>query len=307
MKTSKIRVWAIDLIFFVLGGSLYALGLYTFALNAGFAVSGVSGLAIIIRHFFERLPVGTVAFILNIPLAIISARVVGREFLFKSMIAMVISTLFIDGLMPLLPTYGGSQLLACIFAGALIGAGIALIFTRGASTGGMDFAVMIIKKKRPHLSVGGIYLVADFVVILLGGLAFKNIDAVLYGAISSAVTNTVLNYFLYGFHSSKLAIIITSHGQAIADAISVEISRGSTLMEATGAYTGNHRQVLLCVCGRNEIFKVRAAARSIDPGSMVILSDAAEVLGEGFHPSGLPGHEDPAENLARRKSDGTQK
>ena len=282
----------VDLLYYCAGSILYALGIYTFALHAQFAPGGISGLAILI-HYFTGWKIGLLTLALNIPLIFLSAKIVGMNFLLKSITAMVVSTIFLDFVFPLFPLYTGNPLMAAMFTGVLVGAGLALIYMRGSSTGGSDFIIMAVKKVRPHFSVGQLSLAFDGIIILLGGLVFKNIDSVLYGIIASFAGTIMMDNILYGAGSGKLAIIITDHGKAIADAISVEVDRGSTLVKATGSYTGTGRDMLLCACAKSQIYKVRTAAHAIDPNSMVMITEASEVFGEGFAPPPIPGNESP--------------
>ena len=191
-----LRSFAKDTLYFIAGSILYALGLYTFALGAGFAPGGVSGVSIIINHF-TGLPIGVLALALNLPLILLCGRIIGLTFLVKSIWTMLLSTLFLDVIFPLLPTYSGNPLLAAMFTGVLVGAGLAIIYMRGSSTGGTDFLTMAIKKKKPHFSVGQISLVLDGVVILIGGLVYQNVDAVLYGIISSFAATITMDNVLY--------------------------------------------------------------------------------------------------------------
>lgn len=289
-STFTAKIFAVDTLYYVAGSILYALGLYTFALNASFAPGGISGVAIIL-HKYTTMPIGILALLLNIPLIIICAKILGLSFIFKSLWAMIISTFFIDYVFPLFPTYKGDHLLAAMFTGILLGAGHAIIYMRGSSTGGSDFIIMAIKKKRPHFSVGQISLAIDAFVIIAGGIVFGNIDAVLFGIISSFAATVTMDNVLYGAGSGKLAIIITDFGQEIANAISNEVDRGSTLLKATGTFTGEEREMLLCACSKSQLYKVRTTAHSIDPTAMIMISEASEVFGEGFAIPPLLGNE----------------
>lgn len=284
-----------DLLFYIAGSILFGLGVYTFALNAQFAPGGISGLAIILYHF-TGFKIGAITLVLNIPLILLSAKIIGFRFIGKSIVAMLISSFFLDFIFPLFPRYSGDPFLAAMFTGLFIGAGLAIVYMRGSSTGGSDFIIMVIKKVRPHFSIGQISLAFDGIVILLGGLVFKNIDAVLYGVVASFATTLMMDYVLYGAGSGKMAIIITNYGQEIAKAISNEVDRGSTLVKAIGTYTGAQRDMLLCACSKSEIYKVRTAAHAIDPGCMIMISEASEVFGEGFVPPPIPGNEVPEDS-----------
>ena len=249
-RVQALKTFAVDTVYDVVGSILFAIGVYTFAKSADFAPGGVSGLALICNYLWD-LPIGTMTLIINIPIIIISYKVVGRKFLLKSFKTMVISTLFLDLVFPLTPLYTGNSFLAAIFSGVFMGAGLALIYMRGSSTGGTDF------------------------------------DAVLYGVISTYAASVIIDKIIYGAGSGKLAIIITTDGYATAKKIDEETGRGATLIKAIGTYSGIERHLILCACGKAEIFKVRNAAHAVDPNAFVMITEASEVFGEGFTPPEL--------------------
>ena len=217
-KTGRILV---DLFYNTAGSILYAAGIYTFAGNAGFAPGGVSGLALILDHLWG-FPVGIMTLLLNIPLVIISYRAVGKHLLIKSAVTMVISSLFLDLVFPLFPMYRGDRLIASVCSGAFLGAGMALFYLRGSSSGGIDFLAFAIKKKKPHMTIGVITMLIDLVVILLGWPVFGDVDAVLYGVLATFVSTIVIDRILYGAGAGTLAIIITDRGKETAERISGE-------------------------------------------------------------------------------------
>ena len=285
-RVQALKTFAVDTVYDVVGSILFAIGVYTFAKSADFAPGGVSGLALICNYLWD-LPIGTMTLIINIPIIIISYKVVGRKFLLKSFKTMVISTLFLDLVFPLTPLYTGNSFLAAIFSGVFMGAGLALIYMRGSSTGGTDFLIVTIKKLKPHFSMGQVTLMTDLVVIVLGGFVFGNIDAVLYGVISTYAASVIIDKIIYGAGSGKLAIIITTDGYATAKKIDEETGRGATLIKAIGTYSGIERHLILCACGKAEIFKVRNAAHAVGPNAFVMITEASEVFGEGFTPPEL--------------------
>lgn len=283
MKRQKPR-WkelAADLAFDLAGSVLMGVGVYTFALKGGFATGGLSGMALIINYLWG-LPVGTVTLLLNVPLVLLTWRTLGHVFFLKSLRTMVISTAVIDLVLPLFPVYEGSRLLAAGFSGVLMGAGLSLIYMRGSSTGGSDFLIHAAKRKVPHISFGDLSLAIDASVILLGIPAFGDIDAALYGMVSAFALTIVMDKIIYGAGSGKLVLAITNEGQAVARAINDAVERGSTLVDVTGSYSGLARQMVMCACSNNEVFKVRLAAHRVDPGALVMICEASEVFGEGF-------------------------
>lgn len=275
------RTFFLNLSSDIFGSILYAVGIYTFASNADFAPGGISGLALIIYHIWG-LPIGTVSLFMNLPLILLSYRLVGRRFMLKSIRTILISTFFLDVVLPCAPAYSGTPLLAALFSGVTLGAGLALIYMRGSSTGGTDFLTMSIKALRPHLSIGFVTMAIDLVIILLGWPVFGNVDSVLYGLISTFVTSAVIDKLMYGVDAGKLAIIITTQGFSVAQRIDEVSGRGSTVIRARGSYTDIDRQVLLCACSKAQAYRVRNAAHEIDPAAFVMITETSEVFGEGF-------------------------
>ncbi|WP_346937961.1 YitT family protein [uncultured Clostridium sp.] len=281
IEKQKIYDFTIDTFYDIIGSILYAAGIYTFALSANFAPGGISGLSIIINHF-TKIPIGTCSLLLNIPIIIISYKVLGKWFLVKSLKTMVISAFFMDMVFPLFPIYSGNPLLAAVFAGVLSGAGLALIYMRNSSTGGTDFLILSVRKKAPHLSIGQITIAIDGCVILLGGVVFGTIDAVLLGIIMTIATSTIIDKIMSGFEAGKMAMVITNHGKEIADVIGREVGRGVTIMNVTGAFSGESRQMLMCACSKSQVYNLRRIVSTIDPTAMTMISSFDEAFGLGF-------------------------
>ena len=284
MKTKReilIKQIALDLIYDIAGSILYAAGIYTFAGNGGFAPGGVSGLALIMNHLWG-LPVGTVTLLLNIPLILISYKTVGKRLLIKSGVTMLISTIFLDIVFPLFPMYSGNRMMAALCSGVFLGAGMALFYIRGSSSGGIDFLTLTIKKKKPHMTIGVITMLIDLAVILLGVPVFGDIDSVLYGLLATFVSTVVIDKILYGIGAGTLAVIVTGKGKETAQSIAKNVDRGVTSLNAVGAYTGADRDVLLCACSKAEAYMVRAAVREADEEAFIMFTETSEVFGEGF-------------------------
>lgn len=284
-KDVLIKQILLDLIYNIAGSILYAAGIYTFAGNGGFAPGGVSGLALIMNHLWA-LPVGTATLLLNIPLIAISYRTVGKRLLIKSGVTMVISTIFLDVVFPLFPAYSGNRMMAALFSGVFLGAGMALFYIRGSSSGGIDFLALTIKKKKPHITIGIITMLIDLAVILLGVPVFGDIDSVLYGVLATFVATVVIDKILYGIGAGTLAVIVTGKGKETAKRIAEAVDRGVTSLNAVGAYTGQERDVLLCACSKAEAYMIRAAVREADKEAFIMFTETSEVFGEGFKDAG---------------------
>ncbi len=281
LSKCKWRTFTLDLVFDLIGGIFYSIGIYTFAKTANFAPGGMSGLALIINYLWH-LPIGVTTLVLNIPFVLFSYKIVGKKFLIKSLKTMLFCTFFLDIVFPHFPPYSGNPLLAALFSGVFLGAGLAFIYMRGSSSGGTDFLTMSIKTLFPHLSIGLVTMSIDLFIIILGWPVFGNIDAVLYGLITTFVTSTVIDKIMYGIGAGKLMIIVTTKSSQVASKIDEICARGSTELRGIGTYTNRERQILLCACSKSEVYKLHSAVYRIDPEAFIMITETSEVFGEGF-------------------------
>lgn len=273
--------WPADMAVEVLGSVLTGIAVYNFALPAEFPMTGFSGLALILYRLFG-LPIGAMTLVLNIPVAILCYRLLGRQFFYKSVRCMILSSLFIDYVAPLLPQYAGGRLLAAICTGVLGGVGYAIIYMRSSSTGGSDFVIMAVKAVRPHLELGRIVFATDAAIVLLGGILFRDFDGVIYGLIIDYIYAEMINKVLYGMNAGKMALVITDHGKAMADKIDELSHRGTTILQATGGYRGDPRELVMCACSNKDMIHVERAVKLVDPNAFTVILESNEVMGEGF-------------------------
>lgn len=281
MKITKIKEISIDLFCDIAGAILYALGIYTFAKTGNFAPGGLSGLALIINHLWG-IPIGIMTLILNIPFVLLSFKIIGKEFLLRTAKSMIFCTVFLDVIFPRFPVYTGSPFMAALFSGLCIGAGLSLFYMRGSSSGGTDFLIMSVKTLRPHISIGTVTIIIDFIVIMLGWPVFGSVDSVLYGLVAVFATSVIVDKIMNGLGTGTLAIIITADGQKVADRIGKVLERGSTAIQARGTYTNESKEVLMCACSRSQGYILRKTVHEADPDAFLMMTETSEVFGEGF-------------------------
>ena len=245
------------------------------------APGGVTGIATILNHLFHW-PVGTVSLILNLPLFLISYRAMGRVFAFRSLLATVFFTLFID-ILPLQPMTN-DPLLGALYGGVMLGAGLGLIMRGGATTGGSDMIARMVHKRFQFISVGSFLFAIDFAVVLSAGFLIGTSEA-LYALINIFLSAKVMDTVIVGFSSNKACFVMSDRWQEIADRVMRDMDRGVTLLTARGAYTGTERPTLLCVISRSEIMAFKRILREEDEKAFVIIVEAHEAIGDGF--SGL--------------------
>ena len=263
------------------GSMLIAFGIYNFAVQAAFPMTGFSGISIILYQLMG-VPIGLSTILLNLPVALLFFRLLGRRFFISSIRCMVLSSLIIDYVAPLFPLYGGSRLLAALCTGIFCGLGYALIYIQNSSTGGLDFIIMAVKAVQPHLSLGNIAFLFDMAIVLAGGLLFRDVDGIIYGMIVNYITALVIDKVMYGANAGKMALIVTDYGKQVCQQIDATCQRGTTLIGARGGYQGTQRQVVLCACSNKEMYRIQRVVKQIDPQSFLIVLESKEVHGEGF-------------------------
>ena len=265
----------------IVGSFVIATGIYNFAVNANFPVAGFSGIALILYQLF-KIPMGLSTLIMNIPVGFLCYKLIGRGFFLASVRCMIISSVFIDYVAPLFPTYNGDRLLAAICTGVLCGLGYTMIYMVNSSTGGADFLSLAYKNRNPHVSIGRIMFILDATIILIGGVLFSDIDGIIYGIIQSYIIALVANKMMYGVNSGKMTMIVTTDGKRICDVIDAVCQRGSTILPAYGGFQEEDRQVVMCACSDKEMYVVQKAVKEADPKAFLIVLESNEVHGEGF-------------------------
>ena len=264
-----------------LGSMLIAVGVYNFAVQAEFPMTGFSGISIILYRFLD-VPIGLSTVLLNIPVALLCYRLLGRRFFISSLRCMLLSSLIIDYVAPLFPVYTGSRLLAALCTGIFGGLGYALIYIQNSSTGGSDFIIMAVKAVKPHLSLGNIAFVSEVGIILVGGALFRDVDGIIYGMIVNYIFAIEVDKVMYGVNAGKMALIVTEQGERVCQEIDRACRRGTTVIGARGGYQGARKQVVMCACSDKEMYQVQKTVKSVDPQSFLIVLESKEVHGEGF-------------------------
>ncbi len=284
MNWKKAKEMVFDIGADMAGGLLIAIGVYNFAVASGFPVAGISGIAVVFYHFFG-IPIGAMTNLLNIPIAIFCYRSLGKQFFLKSIKTMLISNIMLDAVAPLFPVYEGDLMLSCICMGVFSGIGFAMIYARDTSTGGADFIFMAVRKWKPHISLGKLIIVFDFAVVIVGGILMQgDINRIIYGLIATYILSVVVDKVMYGIDAGKLALIVTAHGQEVADKIDELTQRGSTLLKGVGSYTKEEKQVVMCACNNKQMHMVQKAVKEVDEEAFLVTMESSEVRGKGFKP-----------------------
>lgn len=269
-----------DYLGMTLGIVLTAVSLNMFLVPNKVAAGGISGLATVLHYLFGW-PVGMLMLVFNIPLFIIGIKTLGARYGLNTLYGAVALPLIIDITAPYTPVLTHDLLLASLYGGVVGGIGMGLVFRFKGSTAGTALAAAIINKFF-GISIGQSLMVADFIVITFAGIAFQSAELAMWGLISLFVTGQIIDLVQEGPSSARAFWIMTGKPGEVADAILEDIDRGVTVFQGRGGYTGQDRETLLCVVDTSEVTRLKDLIYAKDPKAFVIVTDAHEVLGEGF-------------------------
>ncbi|MFV0466973.1 MAG: YitT family protein [Lachnospiraceae bacterium] len=285
MNFSGKRPIYLDYLFMVLGTGLMGIGIKTLFDPTGLVTGGFTGIAIIVKAYSEPfieggVPLWLANLILNIPVFLIALKMKGKRFIGRTTFSTLMLSLWLY-LIPPIDISQGDFTIAALFGGVLCGIGIGLVLLARATTGGTDMVAVLIQKKLRHYSIVQIMQVLDGTIVLLGLYVF-GLKAALYAIVAIFVATKVSDALMEGLKYSKSAIIITDQHEKISKEIMSQLDRGVTGLEAVGMYSGHQKTVLYSIVSKKEIIQLKELVAKIDPNAFVIVSDAREVLGEGF-------------------------
>ncbi len=265
--------------FITAGVFVMALGLNLFLIPRKISTGGVSGLAMVLHHL-TGVGTGWFVLLLNIPLFLYGYRRLGKDFVLRSGLATVLLSLFLELTAKLAPVTEDG-ILSALYGGLLAGGGMGLVFRCDASTGGTDLVAMGLRR-RSAFSIGTLVMLLDACVVLLSVVLFWDISLGLYALVALAVGGKVVDYLEEGPKLARAVFIISDKQRQIAQKVLYEMERGVTALDGSGLFSGNRKQVLLCVIPKREIMLMKHIVQQTDPKAFVIITDAKEVLGEGF-------------------------
>lgn len=282
-NSGKIKNFLIDCLYDALGSLLYGIGIICFTAPSHVAPGGVSGIATLVNYLTD-LPIGLVNFCINVPLVIIGFIVLGKAFTAKTFKSVIIMSFVLDYVVIHFPLYTGDVLLASLFGGVAMGAGLALVFMRGSTTGGTDILAKLIQLKAPHVPIGRMLLILDCFVLLAAAVVYGNIDASLFGLIAMFASAQVMDNILYGLENGKMVHIVSAQNDEIAKDIIAHLNRSATILKSRGAYSGADSNTIMVVVRKTEYFKLKSLVHSHDPNAFMIVTEAGEIIGEGWKP-----------------------
>lgn len=261
---------------------IYGVAISLFLDPLHLAPGGFSGIAIILNRFFP-LGVGVWFMILNVPVLLLGLAKFGWRFLLSTVYATAASGIATDLVAAHFSHYAVQDtILGVIFGSVLLAYAIGQVFLSGATTGGSDIIVKILRLHYPHMKTGRLYFLLDMAVVIASGFAFQNAYIALYALISVWLMSYMLDLVLYGRDGAKLIYIISDRAQSISERILKELDIGATFIEGRGAYSGKDKEVILCVIKKRVYPRAEEIVREEDPDAFLIVSSASEIFGEGY-------------------------
>lgn len=262
------------------GAFVLAVAVNVFLLPLNISTGGVSGIGTILYHTV-KIPIWATTLAVNSVLFLFGRKMLAKSELVKSAVGILLLTAFL-ALTENASGFGGDLFVSAVFGGAVAGAGVGITVKCGASTGGSDFAGIMVNRALPHISVAGFIMLADCAVVALSGIIFGEPTLTLYSLVSLYVSSRVTDRILVSGRFAKCLYIISEKHEQIARRIMTEAGRGVTGIESTGLYTGTDGVMLMCAVGKKEAFFVIEMVKAIDPNAFTVVVDAREVYGNGF-------------------------
>ncbi|SEP67430.1 YitT family protein [Piscibacillus halophilus] len=271
-----------NIFFILLGSAIFSFGIVNFNMENNLAEGGFTGITLLLYFMFSLDP-GLMNLVLNIPVFFIGWRLLGATTFIYTVLGTVAVSIFlwIFQIFPLEFSLRNDMTLAALFAGTFIGVGLGIIFRYGGTTGGVDIIARLVHKY-VGWSMGRTMFLFDAIVIISSIVLYLKPIQGMYTLVAVFIAARVIDFIQEGAYTARGAMIISNQSQAIAKHILKHMDRGVTVLNGSGSFTGEERNVLYCVVGRNEIVKLKEIINEIDPHAFVAVTSVHDVLGEGF-------------------------
>ncbi|WP_089750061.1 YitT family protein [Halobacillus alkaliphilus] len=271
-----------NILFILIGSAIFSFGLVHFNIQNELGEGGFTGITLLLLYLFNWDP-ALMNIILNIPVLIIGWRILGRNTFLYSLIGILAVSLFIRVSQIYMIEFNLSSdlTLASLFAGVFIGVGLGIIFRYGGTTGGVDIIARLINKYLGW-SMGRAMFVFDAIVIFVSIITYLNPIKGMYTLVAVFIGAKVIDFIQEGAYAARGTTIISGRSDEISRKVMQEMDRGITILEGRGSFSGEKRDVLYCVIGKNEIVRLKTIIDHIDPHAFVAVSHVHDVMGEGF-------------------------
>ena len=267
-------------IILTIAAMIYAISISLFLDPNNIAPGGVTGIAILINRFVA-IPTGTINFLLNIPIVLLGLWKFGWRFICSTMYTLAMITIFMNQI----ASYGAvtqDLLIAAVLGGALLGVALALVFRAGATTGGADIIVKVLRTRWKHIKTNVLFLCFDTMVVVASWIVFQDLTVAFYAGVAVVIDSIVMDKILYGLDEARLTYIISTNPEQMKQRILSELDITATIITARGAYTNQLKELLMIVTRKQVYPKLEEIVKDEDTSAFMIVSSANEIFGEGY-------------------------
>lgn len=268
------------ILFILVGCFFYAAGIGLFLDPNMLAPGGVVGISVILSHSLAG-DTGTWYFLLNIPIIILGWWKFGGRFIINSFYAIALNSIFTN-IFSIFPAVTNNKLLAAVAGSLLVGSGLGLVLKTGATTGGMDIVIKILRRKYPSIKTSTFFVTIDLIIVAISGFVFRDFNLAMYAFITVALNGKVMEYILYGEDEANLIYIVAEQPEMMLQRILSEMDIGATILSGKGAYSNREKQIIMCVVKKRTTPVLQEIIREEDPTAFLIISSANEIYGEGY-------------------------
>jgi uncharacterized membrane-anchored protein YitT (DUF2179 family) len=271
-----------DFLFIISGTLALSLGFRLFVLPSNIAIGGLAGLSAVLNYLTEW-PAGMVMLLINIPIFALGFSYLGKVFGLRTIVAVVLFSVFTDTIGFFASDFAitSNRVLATAYGGAFIGLGLGLVFRAGASVGGTSVIATILARQKGY-KYGYVLMVLDIFIIAFGAWIYGELELALWGIIVVYINSQVIDFVIAGPPTGKVAQIISNRCKEISELVITELHRGGTLLHGTGIFSGSERNVLMVVLDNSEVIPLKHLVQQVDPDAFVVITNAHEILGQGF-------------------------
>ncbi len=268
------------ILFILIGCFFYAAGIALFLDPNMLAPGGVVGISVILSHSLGG-ETGTWYFLLNIPIILLGWWKFGGRFIINSFYAIALNSIFTN-IFSIFPAVTNNTFLAAVAGSLLVGSGIGLVLKTGATTGGMDIVIKILRRKHPSVKTSTYFVTIDLIIVAVSGFVFKDFNLAMYAFITVALNGKVMEYILYGTDEANLVYIVAEEPQKMLQRILSDMDIGATILSGRGAYSNRQKKIIMCVVRKRTTPVLQEIIRQEDRNAFLIISSANEIYGEGY-------------------------
>ncbi len=281
-KLSPIEIFK-RLIFITIGAVLMGVALELFLVPFQIIDGGIAGISIMLSEL-TPLPLSVYLFLANVPFLVLGYKQLGKTFALSTLYGIAVMSIT-TGFLHHVPAFPEDKLLAVLFGGMILGAGVGLVIRYGGALDGIEIVSILISKKL-RVAVGQVIMIFNLAIFLVAGFVFEWTSA-MYSILAYYIAIKVIDIVVEGLEESKSVTIISKEHTDISQAIMDRLGRSTTLLQARGGYSGDELQVIYCVVSRLELAKLKSIVQEIDEKAFIAVEHVSDVMGGNFSKSSI--------------------